>query len=433
MQLAGVILDKCEALPSMGSKKPKLFYGYIIVAAAFLITLIMCGTLFTFGVFFKPILTEFGWTRAMTSGAFSLCILLFGLLGIGTGRLTDRFGPRVVISGCGFFLGLGYLLMSQVSAIWQLYLFYGVMVGIGVSGSFVPLVSTVARWFAERRGMMTGIAVSGIGIGTMIMPLVANWLISSYGWRTSYIVVGITVLVLIILVAQFLRRDPGQMGQLPYGADEVKVESLNSGTRGFSFQEAIHTRQFWMLGVTLLCFGASLQVMMVHIVSYAIDLGVSATSAAVILAVIGGLSTGGRVIMGSAGDRIGNKLALIISFILMSAALFWLLTARELWRLYLFAVIFGFGYGGIATLVSLIVAEQFGLSSLGIILGAVTFSITIGEASGPIVAGHIFDITGSYNLAFLACAAISIIGIILSASLRPPSSQRGVNVTERSA
>ena len=214
----------------MRSKKPKLFYGYIIVAAAFLITLIMCGTLFTFGVFFKPILTEFGWTRAMTSGAFSLCILLFGLLGIGTGRLTDRFGPRVVMSGCGFFLGLGYLLMSQVSAIWQLYLFYGVMVGIGVSGSFVPLVSTVARWFAERRGMMTGIAVSGIGIGTMIMPLVANWLISSYGWRTSYIVVGITVLVLIILVAQFLRRDPGQMGQLPYGADEVKVESLNGST-----------------------------------------------------------------------------------------------------------------------------------------------------------------------------------------------------------
>ena len=300
----------------MGSKKPKLFYGYIIVAAAFLITLIMCGTLFTFGVFFKPILTEFGWTRAMTSGAFSLCMLLFGLLGIGTGRLTDRFGPRVVISGCGFFLGLGYLLMSQVSAIWQLYLFYGVMVGIGVSGSFVPLVSTVARWFVERRGMMTGIAVSGIGIGTMIMPLVANWLISSYGWRTSYIVVGITVLVLIILVAQFLRRDPGQMGQLQYGADKVKVESLNSGTRGFSFQEAIHTRQFWMLGVTLLCFGASLQVMMVHIVSYAIDLGVSATSAAVILAVIGGLSTGGRVIMGSAGERIGNKLAIIISFIL---------------------------------------------------------------------------------------------------------------------
>jgi len=425
LQLAGVILDKYEALPSIGSKKPKLFYGYIIVAAAFLIMVAMWGAYYSFGVFFKPLLSEFGWTRAMTSGAFSLCIFLFGLLGIGMGRLTDRFGPRVVISGCGFFLGLGYLLMSQVSALWQLYLFYGVIIAIGLSGSFVPLVSTVARWFVERRGVMTGIAVSGIGAGTMIMPLVANWLISSYGWRTSYIVVGITVLVLIISTAQFLRRDPGQIGQLPYGADEVKVESLNSGTRGFSFQEAIHTRQFWMLGVALLCFGASLQVIMVHIVSYAIDLGVSAASAAVILAIIGGLSTGGRVIMGSAGDRIGNKLALIISFILMSAALFWLLAARELWRLYLFAVIFGFGYGGIAALVSLIVAELFGLSSLGIILGVVAFSITIGEASGPVVAGHIFDITDSYNLAFLACAAMSIIGIILSALLRPPSSQGG--------
>ena len=131
------------------NKQPKIFYGYIVVAASFLIYMVMWGTYYTFGIFFKPFLVEFGWTRAMTSGAYSLSLILHGLLGIVAGKLTDRFGPRVVVTACGLLLGSGYLLMSQVSAIWQLYLFYGVIIGIGISGGFIPLVSTVARWFVK--------------------------------------------------------------------------------------------------------------------------------------------------------------------------------------------------------------------------------------------------------------------------------------------
>ena len=194
------------------SRQPKIFYGYIVVAVAFLIMMIMWGTSYSFGVFFKPLLAEFGWTRAMTSGAYSLCMLLTGLLSIGTGRLTDRFGPRVVVTGCGLFLGLGCLLVSQVSALWQLYLFYGVMIGAGLSGAVVPMVATVARWFVKRRGMMTGITISGLGMGTLVMPPITNWLISTYGWRTSYIIIGITALVLVTSAAQFMKRDPAQIG-----------------------------------------------------------------------------------------------------------------------------------------------------------------------------------------------------------------------------
>jgi len=415
------------------TKKPGFFYGYIVVLATIGIMMVIWGTFRTFGIFFKPVLTEFGWTRAMTSGAFSLCIVLNGFLTITMGKLTDRFGPRIVMVACGFFLGLGYLLMSQISAIWQLYLFYGVIIAIGMGGSFTPLVSTVARWFVKRRGMMTGIVASGMGLGTMIMSPVASRLISDYGWRTSYIIVGIIALVLIILTAQFLRRDPGQMGQLPYGENGVKEDSLNSETEGLSFQQAVHTRQFWVLGAILFCFIFGAETIMVHIVLHATELGISATTAANILAVIGGLTIAGMIIMGSAGDRIGNRLALIICFILTSVALFWLQLGTEVGMFYLFAAILGFAGGGIPVLMSSIVAELFGLSSHGIILGGLMFLGSVGGATGPLLAGHIFDITGSYQLAFLVCVAAGILGIILASLLKPSVVKGGESDPRRSA
>ncbi len=416
-----------------GDSKDKIFYGYIVVAAALLITIIAHGAQYTFGIFFKPLLNEFGWTSAATSGAFSLYLVLWGFLSIFVGRLNDRFGPRIVMTVCGFFLGLGYLLMSQIGAIWQLYLFYGVIIAIGMSGGWVPLISTVPRWFVKRRGMMTGIVTSGSGIGTILLSLVASQLIAGYGWSRSYIMVGAGVLVLLMLAAQFLRRDPRQVGQLPYGGSGVEEESQDLSAVGLCFREAIKTRPFWMVCALFFCFGFILYTIMVHIVPHAIELGIPPITAASIIAVIGGVNAAGRVGMGSAGDRIGNKRCLIISFILMTAALLWVITAREMWMFYLFAVIFGIGYGGLAALMSPVPAELFGLRSIGTIVGVVMCSFTIGGAIGPVLAGRIFDVTGSYNVAFLTCTAVGITGIILSVLLRPPGGQGGSNDTGRSA
>ncbi|TET67783.1 MAG: MFS transporter [Dehalococcoidia bacterium] len=399
--------------------QPKFFYGYIIVVVAFLLMLMMWGAYYSFGIFFEPLLAEFGWTKAMTSGAFSLSFFLTGILGVFAGRLTDRFGPRVVLTVCGFFLGLGYLLVSQTSTVWQLYLFYGVVVALGMSASVIPLQSTLARWFVKRRGTMNGIIISGIGVGMVIIPPIAQWLISSYGWRTSYIVVGITALVTIILTAQFLRRDPGKMGQLPYGEGELEIK-VSSPDTGFSLREALRSWQFWTLVMALLCFTMGEGTILVHIVSHAIGLGISAASAALIIPVIGAISIPGRILLGMAGDRIGNRPAYVIGFVFLSVSLFWLLVAKELWMLYLFAVIYGFGYGGLSALISPIIAELFGLSSHGVIMGVVImFGGTGGMAIGPLLAGHIFDITGSYQSAFLMYAAISVIGLILVSRLRP--------------
>ena len=416
------------------NRQPKFFYGYIVVAAALLIVIIAHGAQYTFGIFFKPILTEFGWRRGATSGAFSLYLLLWGFLGIFVGKLNDSFGPRIVMIVCGFFLGLGYLLMSQISVIWQLYLFYGLIIAIGMSGAWVPLISTIPRWFVKRRGMMTGIVTSGSGIGTILLSLVASRLISDHGWRLSYIIVGSGVLVLLMLAAQFLRRDPHQIGQLPYGVSEVEEESLNLPPGGFSLREAIHTSQFWMVCAVFFCFGFNLYTIMVHIVPHAIELGISPIIAANIIAVIGGVNTAGRIIIGSAGDRIGNKPPLITSFILMVAALLWVIVAKEVWMFYLFAIIFGFGYGGVAALMSPVPAELFGLRSLGVIVGVAMFSFTVGGAIGPVLAGSIFDITGSYQLTFLICAGVSVTGLILSSLFKtnPIINKGGENDQRRS-
>ncbi|MFC1914979.1 MFS transporter [Chloroflexota bacterium] len=377
------------------------------------------GSMYSFGIFFKPVLLEFGWTRAVTSGAYSLAFLLNGFLGIFIGRLSDKYGPRIVVTVCSLLLASGYLLSAQIDAVWHLYLFYGVLVGIGSSGAYIPAVSTVARWFVAKRGLMTGITMSSVGLGILIVPPIVNVLISNYGWRISFVIIGVITFILIVLSAQFLKRDPGQLGQLPYGGSKVIHEGLGSGYEVFSLQRAIRTKQFWMVSMMFLCFGACVQTIMVHIVPHATDSAITSISAATILAVIGGVSTASRVILGTASDRIGNKRAITISFIMMFIALILLLFTKDLWMFYLFALIFGLAYGGWSALISVIVAELFGLASLGVILGAVIFGATVGDAFAPFLAGRIFDITGSYQLAFLICVVLSIIAIVLALLLKP--------------
>jgi len=399
-------------------RKPRFFYGYIIVLAAFCSMAITWGMWGSFPIFFEPTLVEFGWTRAATSSAFSLYLLVIAFAGVVVGRLNDRFGPRIILTACGLFLGLGYLLMSQVSAIWQLYLFYGVMLGIGTSG-YVALASTVTRWFVKRRGLMLGIMAASFGLTVVIMPPIATWLLSVYGWRNSYIIIGVVTMVLILVGAQFLRRDPGQMGLLPYGEDEVKAESLDLQASGLSLRESIHTKQLWILCAVfsffLLCYAA----VFVHIVIHATGLGISLASAANILVIGGGASIPGAVILGGAGDRIGQRLTLVLVCILMLVALLWLLIAKDLWMLYLFAVIFGFAYGGFFALIPSMIAGLFGMRAHGVIYGFAYFVGIIGEAVGPVMAGYIFDVTSSYNLAFLICAVFSFISVILALLLRP--------------
>lgn len=399
--------------------KPGLFYGYIVVIAALVIMVLAWGTFFSYGIFFTPLVAEFGWTRAITSGAFTLASLIRGFLGITTGKLSDKFGLRIVVSVCVLLMGSGYLLLSQTTSVWQLYLFFGVIIAIGISGCWTPLLAMVARWFVKRRGMMTGLVTSGVSIGTIIIPPVSTRLVSGYGWRNSYIIIGIATLVLILLSAQFLRSDPRQSGHSPYGENEKKQALPATSVEGLSIQEAIHTTQFWMICITYFSYGFLAHTIMIHIAPHATDLGISLVNAANVLAIIGVTGIAGRLFMGSASDKIDIKSSIIFVFIVASIILLWLQLAQELWMFYLFAIIFGFAYGGLSALQPLLIARYFGLSSLGIILGTLSFSFTTGGAAGVFLAGYMFDITGNYQLAFLVCASLGFVGLILTAFLKP--------------
>jgi MFS family permease len=395
-----------------------LFYGYIVVGASLLIMSIMWGGYYAFGVFFKPVLNEFGWTKAMTSGAFSLASTMNGLLTVAAGRLTDKFGPRMVMTVCGLFLGLGFMLMSQMSNVFHLYLFYGIFVGAGMSGSFIPLTSTVARWFFKRRSLMMGIVVAGTGIGALIGPPVASRLIPIYGWRMSYAILGSITLLTVVLSAQFIKRDPTQAGQVPYGENQIEPVGLNLSVEGLSLREAISSPQFWVFFATGFCYGYCVFAIMVHMTPHAIESGVPALRAANILATIGGLGILGKILLGRLGDIVGNRRTLILGFILMSLALIFLVSARMAWMLFLIAGIFGFAYGGITVSHSPLLAELVGLRSHGLIFGVFGISVSWGGAMGPFLTGYLFDVTKSYQMAFLLCAVISLTGILFGAFLR---------------
>jgi MFS family permease len=385
----------------------------------FLLTMFGWGIFYIYGVFFRPLENEFDWTRAVTSGAFSISVLVSGLSGIVAGRLSDKLGPRVVIIFCAILLSLGYILMSVVHNAWQFYLLYGILISTGVSGFWAPPVSTVARWFSGKRGMMTGIVSGGISFGTLVLPPLATQLIETYSWRTTYVMIGVAVLIISLVGVRFLKRSPQDMGLAVEGKTQAAAVSFDK-SRNFTLREALRTRQFWMVCAIYVCFGLIQLTIMVHIVPHAVGLRISPISAATILSVIGGVSLAARVIIGAITDRVKVKTSVIVCLSLLTTALFWLQFSNSLWQLYLFAILFGMGYGGLSCLQSLIAAELYGLLTLGVITALFSFSFNIGGALGPFLAGYIFDVSSSYFWAFLGCILVALTGLIISTTLKPP-------------
>ena len=400
--------------------KARYFYGYNIVAAGFTIQAVCIGAMFAYGVFFKELQAEFGWSRATISGASSLAFLIMGVVGILAGRFNDRLGPRILVATSAVFLGLGYLLMSRMQSPWQLYVVYGVLAGIGFSTHDVITLSTVARWFVKRRGVMSGIVKVGTGCGQLLGPMIATLLLAIFGWRHSNLIIGLAIPVALVAVAQLMRRDPQGMGLLPDGAGAMAGGRTGVvEEQGISLKEAARMKQFWTMCIAEFAVLCCLLTVIVHIVPYARDLGLAPVYAAGVLSTIGGVSILGRIVMGAASDRIGGKRASIICLILLFCGFIWLQFTTEAWMLFLFAVIYGFAHGGFFTVVSPLVAELFGTGSHGLLFGIILFSGTLGGAIGPVMAGRTFDVTGSYRLVFLVLSVLTIIGFVLMILLRP--------------
>ncbi|NLE96282.1 MAG: MFS transporter [Dehalococcoidia bacterium] len=409
----------------------RVFYGYIVVGAALVMMTVSSGAMFSYSVFFAPLQQEFGWNRAVTSAAFSVNMVVQGLLSLGVGRLNDRFGPRVILTLSGVLLGAGFILVSRISTVWQLYFLFGVVIGAGVSGGPVPLMSTVARWFRARRGLMTGIVMAGVGFGTMFVPPFAEWLIGTLSWRSSFVAVGILLLAVIPLTAQWLRRDPWQLGLRPLGDVEASGSAgAGRSPDGVSVGEAKRKRQFWLLLAAFFGFGFAVHSVMVHVVVHATGLGLPSSQAAAIMTAIGALSVAGRVGVGSLADRYGSKRLLLSQFALLSLSLVGFSLLQRDWALFACAAVFGFGFGGVVPLNSHIVAELFGLRAHGAILGATGLGIGLGSATGPVFTGWCYDALGSYSVPFLVCSGFAVASGLLVSLIKPVTQTVGETVTK---
>jgi len=420
------------------AKAPRFFYGWVVVAAAFFVALVAYGVQYSFGIFIEPLKADFGWSGTLVGGAVALFMFSRGALAILTGRFTDRYGPRIIVAIGGLFLGLGLILTSQSSAAWQLYLFYGLMGGFGLSVAYAPLVATVSRWFVSKRGLAIGIVTAGIGMGTAVMSPLADYLVATYEWRLSYIIIGLLALIIIIPGAFLLRRSPEEKGLLPLGKAEAiagdeensniakKENSLTSESAGFSLKDAARTRAFWLLLAMIIFWSTCVQMTMIYIYPHAATegLGIPGGVAASFMIVIGISSIIGRLVMGAVSDRLGGKRTLVICLVLQALAMFWLLRATDIWMLYLFAAVFGFAYGGCVPLLPVIAGEIFELKSIGAIIGVQMLGVAIGGAIGLVLGGRIWDVTGNYLLAFMVGGICTIITLILLAFIRVPRKLR---------
>lgn len=397
----------------------RFFYGYIIAAAGFAIWMIGFGISTTFAIFFKPLMTEFGWTRADTVFAFSLGSFMIAFFAIFAGWLTDRLGPRFVVTCLGSFLGISYWLLATMATLRQFTLYYGIITQIGMSVTTTPVMATIARWFVKRRGLVTGIVQAGLGLGGLIIAPLTGWLILEYGWRTAYFILGIIAFFGITLSGFCLKRNPQAVGQFPDGA-AGPVQANERSFPAVAARETVPlmqlclTRPFWIIAGLYAIFGFCRSTFIAHTAVHAQDLGFSLSDASNIIAVIMVSSNFGRIGMGRVADRLGNRPAFMISYAATTISLAWVLFTQDLWGLYLFACFFGFGWGAQAVLRFSVTAEAFGLESLGFIMGIFGLGEALASALGAYFAGYIFDVIGHYYPAFWSGILLSIMGIVLA-------------------
>ena len=400
---------------------PRLFYGWIVVTGAFLVLFMAYGTQYAFGVFFAALMDEFGWSRASLSGVFSLYAFTYAAFALVSGRLTDRWGPRAVIAIGGVLLGLGLIAMSRVGALWQPYVCYGLVAALGMSTAYVPCNATVAKWFTRRRGLAIGLASAGGSLGTFALPPVAHFVVSRLGWRWAYVVFGVAVLLALNALAVLMRRDPEAIGLGPDGDPRPRAGTGGGPSEGWTAGRAMRTRAFWLLFAV---FGATwipVFVPLVHLVPMARGFGIAPLLAATLVSALGASALVGRLLMGSASDRIGRRPALAVALALQASAFVGFASARELPGLYAASLVFGFSYGGGSTLFPAAVADYFGreqAASLAGLLFALAGSLA---AWGPLAAGFIYDRAGDYQLAWWLSAGFNVLALILLAFARPPA------------
>lgn len=372
--------------------------GWVAVGCAFASMFICFGVVYSFGAFFDPMSSEFNTSSSATSALFSITTFIFFTGGIISGMAVDRFGPKPVLIFGGFSMGFGLYLTSLVNSLWVGYITYGLGVGMGVACGYVPMLAVVGAWFERRRAAALGVAVTGVGLGTLVVAPLAAALINHYGWRQTYVIFAISSVVGFFLCGYLTPRPPASAGQ-------------RSGLR---LRELVKVPAFGYMYFSGFFITLALFVPFVFLVSYAKTQGIDDVAAASLVGIIGGASIAGRLGFGALGDKISRMRLFQSTYMIIAFSyLVWLLSSHSFTLLTVYAVLLGGGYGGFIVLSPVVAAEIFGLVGLGTILGATYTAAGIGGLLGPTFAGYLIDKTGSYNAAIIAAMIFAFLAFLL--------------------
>ena len=345
------------------------------------------------------------------------------MLGSLAGRMTDRFGPRAVISVGGCLLGSAMVAMAFVSRLWQPYVIYGGLAALGMSAAYVPCNATVVRWFIARRGLAVGLAMCGASAGTFVIPVVAQTLVVAVGWRAAYVVFGIALALTLLVVSPVMRRDPESVGLLPDGRARTQATPV-ADPGAWPLARALQSRAFWILAATFALTWIPVFVPLVHLVPFARDLGHSPMTAAWVVSTLGAGAVAGRLVMGPLSDRVGRVPALRVALVLQGAACLAFLAAQGLVTLLAAAALYGYGYASVSTLFPPLVTDFFGRAHAGSIVGALFAIAGSVGGLGPWLGGVLYDATGTYGWTWVLCAALNAGALAVFTAARPPSRGR---------
>jgi len=395
-------------------KNPTIYYGWVVLAISFFTMLVAFSLRYNFSVFYVAILAHLGWSRGATAAGFSINLIVYALSCPLAGKLADKFGVRRIVPTGAILLGITLVCFSQVSAIWQFYLVIGLSAFGTCAMGYVTHAPMIVNWFLKRRGLALGILAAGISGSAIVAPGV-QYLISTLGWKGAFIVLALVSAVVVApITAVFQRQHPADKGLTVDDAaavgssaeSEIHMDELvvdkKWASKDWTPARAIKTRRFWYVAITCLFLGFYCYTILAHQFAYLIDAGFSRTFASGIVALFCIFTTLSSF-CAFISDYLGRELTFTISSVCSLIGLAVLLfTKSDLhpWMPYLYAVVFGFGYGLSTALVAVIEADLFQGKHFGAFNGAFMSFFVSGGAIGPWIAGYIFDITGSYAKIF---------------------------------
>lgn len=405
-----------DIISRLRARGRSVFYGWRVVCAGFLINAFGVGTFFYgFSTFFNPLMAEFGWSRTLLSGVFSLSRLEGGIEGPVAGWLTDRFGARKMLFVGVAATGIGFILLQTVNSALGLYVIFGI-VALGFNIGYTHATgAAVAKWFVRRRSRALSFLVTGNGVGGAIFVPVIAWLIVQYGWRLATIIIGVATLAIPLPLSLIVRSTPEDVGLRPDGesgrsedsasdAEQSLTEAPANGTDpedvSFTVREAMGTRAFWVYAGSMMLRSCILSSIVVHQIPHLTDIGIPYQAASNVLGLMVLMSVPGRFIFGWLGDRFDKKKLLFLLCVLQGLGILIFINASTMPLLYLFVVVYGLGYGGVIPLTIALRADLFGRQNYATIAGITMSLSVIGTVSAPLLAGYLYDATQSYSLAF---------------------------------